>query len=302
MTAGSETKPSPPQNHTARTYFDHSSAPRTNTDAVLVDSLRSEYPSLHLTVVPQSSCNLLTFANAGNGGLAAIDNEPDRLRWSVFVPPATRLDGGAGALAEQVKFGKFLLDWQGKEYVVFVAEGRDGGSAYPSVTNQYVLSPSVDATDRLLLAAGEWANELHGEVWVFDGGRWQKSAQLWESVAKASWDDVILDREMKDAIRGDVDHFFDSRETYENLKVPWKRGIIYYGPPGNGKTISIKATMHALYERKPAIPTLGELKYIIVHSATGANEIVVRSIIHPLDSPTSFSTHFPSPYERAAPN
>lgn len=258
MTAGGDKKPNP-QNHTARTYFDHASAQRINTDAVIVDSLRSEYPSLHLTIVPQHSCNLITYARAGNGGLASIDNEKDRLRWSVFVPPQTRLDGGEGALAEEVKFGKFLLDWDSKEYVLFIAEGKDGASAYPDVVNQYILSPSVEATDRLLLVAGKWTNELHGEVWVFDGGRWQKSAELWNSVAKASWDDVILDKEMKNAIRADVDHFFDSRETYENLKIPWKRGIIYYGPPGNGKTISIKATMHALYERDPQVPTLGKL-------------------------------------------
>jgi hypothetical protein len=61
---------------------------------------------------------------------------------------------------------------------------------------------------------------------------------------------------MKESIRSDVDHFFSSRDTYANLKVPWKRGIIYWGPPGNGKTISIKATMHTLYERKDPIPTL----------------------------------------------
>lgn len=261
MTAGGDKKPHPPQNHTARTYFDHSSAPRINTDAVLVDSLRSEYPSLHLTIVPQHSCDLVTYASAGNAGLASIDNEKDRLRWSVFVPPATRLNGGEGRLAETVKFGKFLLDWDGREYVLFIAEGKDGGTAYPDVTNQYILSPSAEATDRLLLAAGKWTNELHGEVWVFDGGAWQKSAQLWESVAKASWDDVILDEGMKKAIRDDVDHFFDSRETYENLKIPWKRGLIYYGPPGNGKTISIKATMHALYERDPQVPTLGKTSY-----------------------------------------
>jgi transitional endoplasmic reticulum ATPase len=66
----------------------------------------------------------------------------------------------------------------------------------------------------------------------------------------------ILDADMKESIRSDVDRFFSSRDTYANLKVPWKRGIIYYGPPGNGKTISIKATMHTLYERKDPIPTL----------------------------------------------
>ncbi|RTE69722.1 hypothetical protein BHE90_015894 [Fusarium euwallaceae] len=32
---------------------------------------------------------------------------------------------------------------------------------------------------------------------------------------------------------------FESRQTYARLGVPWKRGIIYHGPPGDGKTISI---------------------------------------------------------------
>ena len=244
------------QNYTARTYFDHSSAQRVNTDAVIIDSLRSEYPSLHLTIVPQRSCNLINYASSGNAGLASIDNEKDRLRWNAYIPPSTRLDNGEGAIAETVKFGKFLLDWEGKEFVVLVVDGRDGTQAYPKEVNQYVLSASTDATNRLLLAAGKWSNDLHGEVWVYDGGYWEKSAELWDSVSKASWDDVILDSAMKDAIRSDVDHFFSSRETYQNLKVPWKRGIIYWGPPGNGKTISIKATMHTLYERKDPIPTL----------------------------------------------
>jgi len=255
MTAGGDKAPIS-HNHTARTYFDHSSAQRVNTDAVIVESLRSEYPSLRLTVVPQRSCNLISYASSGNAGLASIDNEKDRLRWNAYIPPSTRLDNGDGAIAETVKFGKFLLDWEGKEFVVLVVEGRDGTMAYPNAVNQYILSSSTESTDRLLLAAGKWSNDLHGEIWVFDGGYWQKSAELWDSVAKASWDDVILDADMKDAIRSDVDHFFSSRDTYQNLKVPWKRGIIYWGPPGNGKTISIKATMHTLYERKDPIPTL----------------------------------------------
>lgn len=273
MTAGS--KPAPPShNATARTYFEHSTANRVNTDAVLVDSLRAEYPNLHLTVVPQGSCNLLAYASAGHAGLASIDNEKDRLSWRLFLPPTTRLTGGDGTLADNIKFGKYLLDWERKEYVVYVADGRDGGSAYPSITNQYILSPSVDATNRLLLEAGKWNSELHNEVWVFDGGYWQKSAQLWDSVQKASWDDVILDKSMKDAIRSDVNTFFDSPDTYQRLKVPWKRGIIYYGPPGNGKTISVKATMNMLYARKSPIPTL----YVKTLASFGGPEYSINQI------------------------
>jgi SpoVK/Ycf46/Vps4 family AAA+-type ATPase len=91
---------------------------------------------------------------------------------------------------------------------------------------------------------------------VFDGGFWQKSQELYESVKKASWGDVILDEGMKKSLIGDHMTFFRSRESYSRLKVPWKRGIIYYGPPGNGKTISIKAMMNMLMKEERPIPTL----------------------------------------------
>ena len=59
---------------------------------------------------------------------------------------------------------------------------------------------------------------------VFDGGYWQKDAALYASVQQAHWEDVILDEGMKKAIIADVETFYDSRDTYEKLKVPWKRG------------------------------------------------------------------------------
>ena len=243
-------------NQASREYFNHSSASRLSTDALIVDKLRKEYPELHLTVVPVRNCDLLGYAADGHAGVAPIDNEKDRLVWRNFVPPPTRLNGGKGVLADLVYFAKYLLDWQGKEYVMYVIHGSDGSNPYMDTVNQYILSPSVEATEKLLLVAGVWHNELHEEVWVFDQGWWQKSRELFDSVQKASWDDVILEESMKNAIINDVDTFFDSRDTYERLRVPWKRGVIYYGPPGNGKTISIKAMMHMLYKRKPQIPTL----------------------------------------------
>ena len=90
----------------------------------------------------------------------------------------------------------------------------------------------MESTNRLLLEAGTWVNELHNEVWVYDGGWWQKSRELYNSVQNASWDDVILDEKMKKSLMADVESFYDNRDTYERLKVPWKRGVIYYGPPG----------------------------------------------------------------------
>jgi transitional endoplasmic reticulum ATPase len=48
---------------------------------------------------------------------------------------------------------------------------------------------------------------------------------------------------MKDNLIQDVLGFFDNQQLYKELKVPWKRGLILHGVPGNGKTISIKVRL-----------------------------------------------------------
>ena len=93
----------------------------------------------------------------------------------------------------------------------------------------YILGADQYTTDELMLAANRFAEDIHGRVWLFDGGYWQLSAELYQSVQNSSWDDVILEPEMKASIKGEVDKFFNSRKKYEHSKVPWKRGIIYYG-------------------------------------------------------------------------
>ncbi|KAI1209566.1 P-loop containing nucleoside triphosphate hydrolase protein [Annulohypoxylon truncatum] len=240
-------------------YFDHSTAKRVNTDSIIVQALRQEYPNLELVIAPEGSSNLLAYASAGHASFSVIEdggNLPPVVSWKVYIPSARRMDGGNGILADRIVFGKFLYKWNDSEFIVYRIEGRDGSGSYPSVNNYYILTTDIPKADALCVAAGQWSSELHDEIWVFDGGYWQKNAALYQSVMGSSWDSVILDEEMKQAIINDHLSFFNSQETYKNLKVPWKRGIIYYGPPGNGKTISIKAMMRTLYSRKDPIPTL----------------------------------------------
>lgn len=61
---------------------------------------------------------------------------------------------------------------------------------------------------------------------------------------------------MKKTLVDDVEGFFDRKADYKQFGVPWKRGIIFHGIPGNGKTISIKALMHFLSSRTEPVPTL----------------------------------------------
>jgi chaperone BCS1 len=54
-------------------------------------------------------------------------------------------------------------------------------------------------------------------------------------------DSVVLREGCKEAILGDLEHFFASRERYETLGIPWRRGYLLYGPPGTGKTSLVTA-------------------------------------------------------------
>jgi len=40
--------------------------------------------------------------------------------------------------------------------------------------------------------------------------------------------------------------------VYERYGVPWKRGVLFLGPPGNGKTHTLKALLNA----SPGVPCL----------------------------------------------
>ncbi len=55
------------------------------------------------------------------------------------------------------------------------------------------------------------------------------------------WDDVVLPESLTRDIRDSVADFVVGRARFERLGVPWRRGFLLVGPPGNGKTLVCKA-------------------------------------------------------------
>jgi mitochondrial chaperone BCS1 len=54
-------------------------------------------------------------------------------------------------------------------------------------------------------------------------------------------DSVVLKAGQKEAILADLERFFSSRDRYDGLGIPWRRGYLLYGPPGTGKTSLVTA-------------------------------------------------------------
>jgi transitional endoplasmic reticulum ATPase len=206
-------------------FYTHSTAKRVNTDLVITDAIRTEYPHEHVTTVPVFSADLLQFAAAGHASASILkDDNNATLKWRNYVAPIKRLEPESEGLADQIMFAKYVYSWNEHEFIMYYASGRDGPLGWSQeVVNQYLIGDSSEA-DALILACGRYTSTLHDEIWVFDQGWWQKDRQLWRSIQNSLWENVILDEGMKKQLSGDAQRFFNSQKEYEKLGVPWKRG------------------------------------------------------------------------------
>ena len=92
------------------------------------------------------------------------------------------------------------------------------------------------------------------EVFLYRG-YWRRICRK----AKRPLESVILPPEQKKRIVRDIEVFLDSQEWYKHRGIPYRRGLLFYGPPGCGKT-SLVMALAGYFKRPIYTLNLGSLK------------------------------------------
>lgn len=178
---------------------------------------------------------LLYFATAGHAtaDLDIVDESIQRFR--AFYAGNAYL-GTRDGLGESRTFAKYNYKWGNEYYIVYIIQ-----FGYSQL--QYILKEpgpgettisTCATTDKLVATVGKYIHQDDDKsIYVYDS-YWSMSKPLYDEIQKASWNDVILNEGMKKMLTELMHKFFDSKDIYQGLGVPWKRGVIFHGPGKNG--------------------------------------------------------------------
>ncbi len=153
----------------------------------------------------------------------------------------------------------FEVEWRGHTLEVILMQ-------WGCERRQWVIAESRPIAENFFVEVCSFTDDVRGAVLVFDGGSWVSSKPLHEAIQGTTFENLVLEPSLKSSLMADIPRFFAAESTYKQHGVPWKRGLLLTGPPGNGKTHAIKALVNQ--SSKPCL---------YVKSFAGDNRDVVES-------------------------
>jgi AAA+ superfamily predicted ATPase len=199
--------------------------------------LAAIYPKKALLGGSDSSFNLEKYAEAN---LCTIKYDA-----SIHNQILTGWDGMDNKIYNHTENASFEVIWQEHQLDILLMSWQEG---FCKTRYYWILSDRQEIAEQFFAEVCEWNSEIRDEVLVFEDGCWAKNAELFLSIQTATFDNLILGKNLKQDIQNDLEQFFASRKTYQTYGVPWKRGILFIGSPGNGKTHAVKALINKIQQ------------------------------------------------------
>ena len=63
------------------------------------------------------------------------------------------------------------------------------------------------------------------------------------TIAHCGWDQLVLDPDVTTLLKNDFESLFERHEWFKKMRLPFRRGYLLHGPPGNGKSTAIRAML-----------------------------------------------------------
>lgn len=84
---------------------------------------------------------------------------------------------------------------------------------------------------------------------------------------RLGWADLILPEQMAAEIKANVESFFSARASYSQVGLPYRRGFLFIGPPGGGKTTAVKIILSNAGARPLALSLRDQMKDSMIEAA-----------------------------------
>jgi hypothetical protein len=199
--------------------------------------LAALYPNKSLVEGSDCSFNLETYARA----------HKCTVEQTTFIhnQNSTNWDGLNNEIRKITDNACVEVEWHGHTLNILLMSWTEG---FSRIQYYWILADNKRIAEDFFADVCEWNAQIRGEVLVFEDGFWTKNQDLFQAIQSATFDNLILRGTLKQDIQDDLANFFGSRHTYETYGVPWKRGILFIGSPGNGKTHTVKALINKMQQ------------------------------------------------------
>ncbi len=160
------------------------------------------------------------------------------------APPVTM----SALLGRRSKTQKSNLSWTDCPIALHIRRGESEFAAI-AINFAHHTGPGSDyeTTTRLIITRRENASEVMRLFEELDRRDNKPRLHVVGSsnrrIVDCRWDDLVLDHKIRSLLKNDFESFFERQAWFRENKLPFRRGYLLHGPPGNGKSTAVRAMM-----------------------------------------------------------